>query len=199
MTGKQHILFGAVFGASVSAVGNVMGVHGFGDPLISTAFSVVGALLPDIDSTDSLIGQGFQNLSLKVSSIGHRTITHDLTLMTILTVVSLFVGNPIFIGIMLGIVSHLFLDAQTYLGIMKCSFIYIDWIKAGRASEIRDRAYIGIGRKDKRPSSNEPFKLFFKTILSSLLFIAIAHVIIKCLGGDSIIGVLKNSIAHYYS
>ena len=83
----------------------------------------MGALLPDIDTPESTLGHLIRPISEAINDkFGHRTITHDVLIAAIVFIISLFVRNQIFFSIMIGILSHLFLDGLTREGV---TFNYI--------------------------------------------------------------------------
>ncbi|MCE0738429.1 MULTISPECIES: metal-dependent hydrolase [Bacillus] len=113
MTGKTHIMGGI---ASCTAAAYY---YGF-DPVLMAASGAVGALIPDICHTQSKIGRRFPILSKAVSSVfGHRTFTHSLLFLLIMFfITATYIPNKnISTGLMIGMASHLILDAWTVNGI----------------------------------------------------------------------------------
>lgn len=120
MNGKCHLAFGISSSLATMAVAKTMGIEpDTTNMAIIVASAACGSLLPDIDTSESLFGRlvpFFSNFINKV--FGHRTITHDLMIWFPMFIISIFVKNPIFFGIMFGyIIGHLFLDAMTKEGI----------------------------------------------------------------------------------
>ena len=119
MNGKEHIFFGLASSVTVVSIitkyGGTVPVTNLGVVMASAA---LGSLLPDIDTPDSTLGRLIKPVSYAINNkFGHRTITHDILAAIIAFIVSFFVGNQIFFGIMLGILSHLFLDGLTRSGV----------------------------------------------------------------------------------
>ncbi|MFJ5964581.1 metal-dependent hydrolase [Bacillus sp. NPDC093026] len=113
MTGKTHIM-GGVAACSAAAY-----YYGY-DPITMTAAGSVGALIPDLCHTKSKIGRKFPLLSTLISSVfGHRTFTHSLLFMLIIYLIATtYIPNDsLRFGLLVGIASHLLLDAGTVNGI----------------------------------------------------------------------------------
>jgi len=113
MTGKTHFIGGVALGLAVAPL-----VGAASDPvfLISVA---AGSLFPDICHPSSKIGRKVPIVSHLVSLIfGHRTFTHSLVFLAIVGSLLYFLINPtIAIGVLIGMASHLLLDACTNNGI----------------------------------------------------------------------------------
>lgn len=114
MTGKTHVIGGVAACAGYAAT-----THHY-DPLALFGAGVAGALLPDICHGGSKIGRRLPMLSGLVNMLfGHRTFTHSLLFLALVTV-SLWIlidGSSVAIGAFLGIGSHMVLDAATKSGI----------------------------------------------------------------------------------
>ncbi|MBD3859425.1 metal-dependent hydrolase [Bacillus sp. 28A-2] len=113
MTGKTHIMGGI---AASAAVAYYYGL----DPVTMAAAGSVGALIPDLCHTKSKIGRKFPLLSTLISSVfGHRTFTHSLLfLLIIYFIATTYIPNDsLSIGLLVGMASHLILDAGTVNGI----------------------------------------------------------------------------------
>jgi membrane-bound metal-dependent hydrolase YbcI (DUF457 family) len=81
----------------------------------------VGSVLPDVDTSTSVIGQSFPSLSRWLERrFGHRTITHSLLGVLILASISsplFFWHSSVFAFLLLGFVSHLILDTFNISGV----------------------------------------------------------------------------------
>ncbi|QOV11509.1 metal-dependent hydrolase [Viridibacillus arvi] len=113
MTGNTHILGGITAGLAFAQISNY-------DPLILIGSSVVGALIPDICHSGSKIGRTFRITSKIVNKIfGHRSFTHSLLFLLLMSfVMNTYISNEsITAGVLLGMVSHYFLDMATKNGI----------------------------------------------------------------------------------
>ncbi|AOC55476.1 MULTISPECIES: metal-dependent hydrolase [Bacillus] len=113
MTGKTHIMGGI---AASTAVAYYYGL----DPVIMAAAGSAGALIPDLCHTKSKIGRKFPLLSTLISSVfGHRTFTHSLLfLLIIYFLATTYIPNDsLSTGLLVGMASHLILDAGTVNGI----------------------------------------------------------------------------------
>lgn len=117
MRGNQHLAFGIVTSIATMAVAQNTGAEI--DPDYFVLLAGLGSLLPDIDTPTSTLGKiiVLQPISIFLNkTIGHRTLTHDLLLTTILAVLTT-ARFPILIGLWFGYFGHLFLDGMTTAGI----------------------------------------------------------------------------------
>lgn len=113
MTGKTHIMGGIAVTTAYAYYSNY-------DPTTLIISGAIGAIIPDICHGGSKIGRRFPVLSKIINAIfGHRTITHSLLFLVLIGyVISLVSENQsIVIGVLLGMASHLVLDACTKNGI----------------------------------------------------------------------------------
>ncbi|MGX9134418.1 metal-dependent hydrolase [Rummeliibacillus sp. JY-2-4R] len=116
MTGKTHILGGIAAGLAYAHFEHVPD----SDAIILVGASVVGALLPDICHSGSIIGRKFHILSKIINTLfGHRTFTHSLLFLLLMAMImNTYVSNvSITSGILIGMVSHYLLDMSTKNGI----------------------------------------------------------------------------------
>lgn len=114
MTGKTHMM------AGIAATTAIVAITDEYQPEWFIAAGAVGGLLPDICHSGSKIGRRFPVLSKVVNTIfGHRTFTHSLLFLTLLTfMLTKLVSHPsITAGLLVGMVTHLILDATTKQGI----------------------------------------------------------------------------------
>ena len=86
------------------------------DKYFFLAFILFGSVLPDIDCADSLIGRKFKLLSLFFK---HRGFFHSIISMIILAIIVFLITNKAYysLAIIIGFLSHLFLDSLTRAGI----------------------------------------------------------------------------------
>ncbi|SHN30114.1 metal-dependent hydrolase [Gracilibacillus kekensis] len=113
MTGKTHIMGGI---ASTVAISHFYTY----EPAMFIIAGAIGGIIPDICHGGSKIGRRIPLISRVVNTIfGHRTFTHSLLFLVLMYVVlSLFISNQSFItGLLVGMISHLVLDAATKNGI----------------------------------------------------------------------------------
>lgn len=113
MTGKTHIIGGIAAATAYAYYSNY-------DPSTLVISGAIGAIIPDICHGGSKIGRRFPILSKIINAIfGHRTFTHSLLFLVLIGyVTSLFFENQsVVIGVLLGMASHLVLDACTKNGI----------------------------------------------------------------------------------
>jgi inner membrane protein len=118
MEGKTHVVGGIAAGLLAQSLLNT------GDTGLFLGACAAGALLPDICHPQSKIGRKLPILSFLVSkTFGHRTFTHSLLFVALLIAASSFLNLPISFerGIIVGVASHLLLDAMTKDGIQ---FLY---------------------------------------------------------------------------
>ncbi|WP_080874463.1 metal-dependent hydrolase [Oceanobacillus timonensis] len=114
MTGKTHIM------AGIAATTAIVAITDAYQPEWFIAAGAAGGLLPDICHSGSKIGRRFPAVSKIVNSLfGHRTFTHSLLFLALLAfILSKFVSNSsITTGILVGMATHLLLDATTKQGI----------------------------------------------------------------------------------
>ncbi|MFC4402239.1 metal-dependent hydrolase [Gracilibacillus xinjiangensis] len=113
MTGKTHVMGGIA--------ATVVTVHFTSyEPGLIIAAGAVGSIIPDICHSGSKIGRKFPVISKMVNRLfGHRTFTHSLLFLVLVGyVLTLFTNDQsIIIGILIGMASHLLLDAVTKNGI----------------------------------------------------------------------------------
>lgn len=82
MTGKQHLSFGIITGIAFSAYLHKLNIcQNNADMVFVVCGSVLGSLLPDIDSTESIISNilpPFTTLTSKIINnvFGHRGLLH---------------------------------------------------------------------------------------------------------------------------
>ncbi|WP_088007880.1 metal-dependent hydrolase [Indiicoccus explosivorum] len=113
MTGKTHIIGGMTAGLAFASITG-------GHPLLLFGAGIVGAVLPDICHSGSLIGRRLKPLSKVINAVfGHRTFTHSLLFLLLVgTLLEYTIGNAAVTGgILAGMASHLVLDLITKNGI----------------------------------------------------------------------------------
>lgn len=113
MTGKTHILGGIAASLAYAHIANE-------SPLMLVGAGIVGAILPDICHSGSLIGRKIPLLSKVINAIfGHRTFTHSLLFLVLIVLLmnSLFPNDIVKMGLLVGIISHYVLDMATRNGI----------------------------------------------------------------------------------
>ncbi|MGP4040103.1 metal-dependent hydrolase [Gracilibacillus sp. D59] len=113
MTGKTHIMGGI---AATTALTTSTGY----DPAWFIFAGAIGGIIPDICHGGSKIGRKFPLLSKLINTLfGHRTFTHSLLFLLLIGfLLSMMTSNASLIaGIIVGIISHLLLDAATKQGI----------------------------------------------------------------------------------
>lgn len=116
MTGKTHIIAGLAVGEAVQYF-----TGQYTDAPLFLGACVVGAMLPDICHTGSKIGRKLPFISHFIRLLfGHRTVTHSLIFMILIGWALSFITSAPWIhyGLLLGIGSHLLLDAATTRGIL---------------------------------------------------------------------------------
>lgn len=110
---KTHVIGGVALGLYAAQVLP----H---DPILLTGAAAFGALLPDIDHAGSTLGRKVPFAAKTIRGIfGHRTFTHSIAgiggaawLMSLLPI-----HPAIFSGVIIGIISHIVLDAITKDGV----------------------------------------------------------------------------------
>ena len=124
MTAPNHLVGGFTF---TGIFGSLLGINILSDyrllPII-----VIASLLPDIDHTKSIIGKAFLPISSALNRrYGHRTITHSLVALLILTGILSVAQNVLFPSIK---VYKVFCFAYT-------SHLLLDMLTNGRRTDIR--------------------------------------------------------------
>jgi inner membrane protein len=113
MKGKTHVIGGITASFAYSYfVGT--------DPIITTSFGIIGALIPDICHGGSKIGKKLPLLSKIINLIfGHRSFTHSLLFLVIISFLMdyFFQNDTIKMGLIIGMLSHYILDMGTKSGI----------------------------------------------------------------------------------
>ena len=138
MQGKTHIAGGLAAGTLYLLYGEPVE-----SDLLFAGSCMLGALIPDIDHTGSTIGRKVPLLDNVISKVfGHRTVTHSLLFMLICMYIFSFTDWPFAVetGLLIGIGSHIFLDALTTAGIklfwpLKICVRLPKGIKTGSAAE----------------------------------------------------------------
>ncbi|GEN89139.1 metal-dependent hydrolase [Oceanobacillus sp. FSL W8-0428] len=114
MTGKTHIMAGITVTTAIVAITDAYQPEWF------IAAGAAGGLLPDICHSGSKIGRRFPAISKIINTIfGHRTFTHSLLFLALVALIlSEVVSNTsITVGLLIGMATHLLLDASTKQGI----------------------------------------------------------------------------------
>lgn len=129
MKGRTHLLAGTAAGSVAAAVTyNATGSWKIATGVLG--FTMIGSLFPDIDNTQSMLGRKIKPISFIINKIwGHRGFIHTPFNMLCLSAIALFAIYfyssqwciPFLIGFMVGMGSHLLLDAITKGGI---AFLY---------------------------------------------------------------------------
>ena len=120
MTAPNHITGGIVF---TGLFCSFFSINIFANPIFITT-TIIGSLLPDIDHTKSWIGKSVYPIAKWLSkNYGHRTITHSIFFLIIITFISMFIENnfradySISCILFFSILSHLIFDMVTISGI----------------------------------------------------------------------------------
>jgi inner membrane protein len=116
LRGPTHVAAGAAFALIAH---NYAGIGD--DPYLLTTTSIIGALIPDICHQGSTLGRKIPLLSWGINkTFGHRTITHSLFFLFGITALLKYLVPQypiIYIGMFIGVLSHLVLDALIPSGI----------------------------------------------------------------------------------
>ncbi|MGB9866539.1 MAG: metal-dependent hydrolase [Bacillota bacterium] len=120
MTGRTHAAAGALVGALAGRLA--------GEPVAGMVVGALAALLPDVDHPGSLVGRRVRPVSALLETLaGHRTITHTVwfclagSVLAALGAAFARLARPLWWTVgacaLLGLLSHLFLDALTRTGV----------------------------------------------------------------------------------
>ena len=142
MRGPNHIVGGGVLTGTFASL--FFGINIFSNPILLVG-TIVGSLLPDIDHTSSLPGKLLYPIAKQINRrYGHRTLTHGLPFLAVLTgfsmmVESLYSNNWNFSTVLaIAVFVHILLDMMTVSGV-KLMYPFQ-----------KDKIYVMIGRKDFR-------------------------------------------------
>lgn len=169
MTGKQHLSFGIITGIAFSAYLHKLNIcQNNADMVFVVCGSVLGSLLPDIDSTESIISNILPPFTTLISKIinnvfGHRGLLHY-SLFWIVMAFFTTNYNHFTRGLFFGVFGHLFLDACTYKGIPAFLWI-IDKNKSFYVFPKKWKMYVGKRR------TNVVFYIFVTLVTSGIIFL----------------------------
>lgn len=116
MTYKTHIAGGVLLTLSLSSF---LYPSSLGEVALLYGCAVVGSLLPDIDHPNSKINKYNPFASIMVRLIKHRTLTHSLLWIAIVSLIGVMLkfNTWAILGLNIGILSHLILDMMTVSGV----------------------------------------------------------------------------------
>jgi len=124
MLGKTHFAAGIAVGAAVCLTQQLSPIRG----IVCMAGSGLGSLLPDIDHRNSTISKAAKPVGAVVNAVvGHRTIFHDPIFYILAGLLCRFMKPEwmaYIIPILIGVGSHLFLDALNPAGIPICTLLH---------------------------------------------------------------------------
>jgi len=81
--------------------------------------TILGSLLPDIDSPFTMIGRLFPWISYRLNEkFGHRTLTHSWIPLSFLLIFYLIFQESFMLHFLIGYASHIFLDMLNKNGVM---------------------------------------------------------------------------------
>lgn len=130
MMGKQHIIFGTITGAGTYLLLNQIAPQFTENTIWYFGGILLGSLSPDIDTETSTLGHLVSPIAKLINKLfGHRTITHDVLLWSIIAIISILL-KPITFGFWFGYLGHLFLDCFTVNGIMWGYFFHKKYTKS---------------------------------------------------------------------
>lgn len=137
MVGKTHIAAGLAAGVGICIVKNI----GLAPGALFIAEAGLGALLPDIDQRNSTINKAARPVGVVVNAVaGHRGIFHDPDLYMVLGVAAWRLAPQYMayvVPLLVGIVTHLFLDALNPSGIpVLGSRLHLCNIHTGSSSDL---------------------------------------------------------------
>jgi inner membrane protein len=119
MTGKTHLIIGASAGAAMALATSSAPAPG----LLMILAAAIGALLPDIDSPNSMVSRRIRPARLLFMWFSHRTITHSVfAMLALITAAYVLVLNDarlwiVAYPIVAGYASHIGADMATVDGI----------------------------------------------------------------------------------
>lgn len=109
---RAHIAGAVVSGCGVIYLCNQMEISTNLLNIIGGA--AIGGLIPDIDHPKSFLGRAIQPIStILMATIGHRTLTHSLLFLFLISFVASMFNIMLGFGLGIGILSHIVLDLLT--------------------------------------------------------------------------------------
>ncbi len=109
---KAHMVGAVASGCGEVYLSNKIGIST--NALYIVAGAAIGGLIPDIDHPDSFVGNAIEPISKIIKdTIGHRTLTHSLLFLLIISFVTSLFNVMLGVGIGNGILSHIVLDILT--------------------------------------------------------------------------------------
>lgn len=150
MIGKSHLIFGvgayALTGTAIAEFGNIEEQAEFiATWTLFTPLAILGSLFPDLDHHNSAIKRNFiiKLLTLPLTWFGHRTWSHSLFIMLLLSSFYLFLPGEYVFGMhafLIGYASHVLGDWMTTSGVpllypMKRKFRSPFFFKTGSKAE----------------------------------------------------------------
>ncbi|WP_227936325.1 metal-dependent hydrolase [Alkalihalobacillus deserti] len=141
MKGTTHILGGIAAAVIWQKYFNIP----IQDPIYFYSAAIVGSIIPDICHPKSIIGRRVPILSRAFSKIfGHRSLSHSLLFMVLLYLLfqqlTFYGATSIEIGLLVGVGSHILLDAMTVQGV---KFLYPINMKIRLPLYVRTGSLIG--------------------------------------------------------
>lgn len=112
-----HIALGLMFGYGLDYL--ILDFT-FKEMLFYYAFIVVGSVIPDVDTPHSFLGKKIRPISdIIYKTLGHRSATHSIVIITIAFFVSVLIWNinTLLVGLTLGALIHVFGDLMTVQGV----------------------------------------------------------------------------------
>lgn len=112
MNNRAHIAGAVVSGGGVIYLCNQFGIST--NPVLIISGAIIGGLIPDIDHPKSFLGSAIQPIStILMATIGHRTFTHSLLFLILISFFVSLLNIMLGVGIGIGILSHIILDFLT--------------------------------------------------------------------------------------
>ena len=109
---RAHLTGAVLSGCGVIYLCNQIGINT--NPLNIICGAAIGGLIPDIDHPESFLGYAIQPIStFLMETVGHRTLTHSLLFLFLISVIGAMFHIVLGIGIGIGILSHIVLDLLT--------------------------------------------------------------------------------------
>lgn len=118
MMGKEHLAFGVVGGLAGSAMLLTGGQLGLFEAAGFVGLSAIGSLLPDVDKKGTMGYKMLFPLRWVPFVIEHRTYTHDLFWIGVVSLAMYLLHAPLVLcGLLVGVLTHIFLDGFTKDGL----------------------------------------------------------------------------------
>lgn len=130
MLAKGHVAMGlATYSTAILAISTLTPetLPGLVSLALGVAGTVIGNLLPDIDTQKSVMGRMAPSVSAFMSkSFEHRTVTHNLLFSLSFFVLALLINGWFFWSLAIGVFLHILVDSFSWQGVL-WQYPFVKW------------------------------------------------------------------------